>query len=179
MIGRNLAPLRTDGPRFNEHYLHAEGVHLNAKGVAEGLYGKLGHIVPAAKVEDGLARNGTDIDDSAVSALPHAGKHQLAEPGQAEKIHLQLPSGILHGNGFNGAEVSVAGIVHQHVHGTYGGQAGLQGFFRGDVQGNGDDSIGLQGFHQGHAPRSSVYLVSKLGKGPGGFKTDSAAGACN
>ena len=125
------------------HHLHSERFHLYAQGVAEGLYGKLGHIVPAAKVEDGLARHGADVDDTAVSSLPHAGKHQLAKPGQAEEVYLQLPPGFLHGNGFDGAEVSITGIVHQYVQWTHGGQASLQGFFGGDVQGNGDYPIGL------------------------------------
>ena len=52
--------------------------------------------------------------------LAHERQHQLRKPCQSEKVHLKLTPGLGNGDILNGTQISVSGIVDQHIYPTLG-----------------------------------------------------------
>ena len=183
MVGRNVAPFRIDAAGLNQNHIYAEGLQLHAQGIAQSLHRILGHVIPAAERQHHPADHRAHIHNAAEAVLPHGRKHQLGEARQAEDIHLQLPAGLLHGNILDGAEVTVAGIVHQHVYTAFRrqdiGHAGLHGRFGGNVQAQGRNAVFPQRLHAFYPAGAAVHFMAFLCQQDGTFVADAAAGTCN
>ena len=140
-------------------------------------------MVPAAEIQDGLPRDGRDVDDTAAPLLPHGRNDQLAQAGKAEHIDFQLPAGLLQRHILDGAEIAVTGIVHEGVDAAFrfqdGPDARLQGGFVRHVHPQRDHAERLERFHPLHAPGRRVHAVPLPRKRLSGIEPDAAAGACN
>ena len=183
MVGRDDPPVGPDAARLDHGHLDAERFQFHPERVAQRLHGILGHMVPAPEIQDGLSGDGSDVDDAAAPLLPHGRKHQLAQAGEAEHVHFQLPAGLLHGHVLDGTEVAVAGIVHEDVDAAFRLQDSpdtrLHGGFVRHVHPQRNHTQFLERLHALYAPGRRVHAVSLPRKRRSGIEPDTAAGACN
>ncbi|KWW31313.1 MAG: hypothetical protein AUK63_586 [bacterium P3] len=119
MLRCNYPPISPDRAGFDKHDINAERAHLHTQGVAQRLDSIFGDAIPTAHEVYGLAGDGGNVDNTPRPLPPHSGQNQLAHPRQAENIHVQLTSSLDHGDIFDGAKETIAGIVDKHVNAMF------------------------------------------------------------
>ena len=181
MVGRDYSPGRLDSAGFDYAYVDSERFHFHAQGIAEGFNGVLGNVIPGPEGYRRLSGYGRSVDYASAPALPHSGKHQACQGGEAEYVHFQLPARFFHGNVLHGSEKAVAGVVDEHVDTSFGIQDEFDTFGHGGLVGHvhlhGNHSELAEGFKFVDSSRGSVNLVPLKGQHTRGIESDSAARA--
>ena len=183
MVGGDDSPIGLDAARLDHGNVDAERLQFHPQGIAQRLHRILGNMVPATEIHHDLSCHGRDVDDTAAPLRPHGRKHQLAQAGQTEHIDFQLPTGFLQRHILNGAEVAVAGIVHEDVDAAFRLQdrpdTRLHGGIVRHVHPQRNHAERLERFHTLHAPGRRIHTVPLLCKRHSGIEPDAAARACN
>jgi hypothetical protein len=110
---RRVGEARADEAWLYDRDPYAEAGDLEAEGVAQGLDGVLCGVVVAAAGEGELAAHGGDVDDPAPPLPAHPREHQLAHPGEAEHVRLELPAHLLHRDLLDRPGLAVARVVDE------------------------------------------------------------------
>jgi len=117
---QNLAKLRLDDAGFDKDNLDIVGRRLDAETVGPALKRMLGGMIPGPEGGKDFSTHGGDVHDPSGSLVAHGGQNQLGEVGKAEKIDLELVSGILQGDVLNRPVQPETRVVDQDVNASPG-----------------------------------------------------------
>ena len=116
----------------------AEGPQLVGQRHGIGVDGGLSGAVVRLKGNGHGSGHAADVDDAAVTLLPHEGDHAAVHPHHAEKQGVKQPLSLLRVGELDGAGDAEARVVHHQIKAALHRQhllhGGLKRFFLGDIR---------------------------------------------
>ena len=101
--------------RHDDADLDAEGAHLTRERERIRAHGGLGGRVVRLKRNGDRRGNGAHVHDAAAALLPHDGQDCAVHVHHAEKVHIELPPGLLRRREFDRARDAEARVVNENV----------------------------------------------------------------